>query len=133
MTGWDNYMQKKRVVIVDDDKDFLGELEEVLIMSGYDLVAVNDPMTALGVAAEVKPDVVLLDLKMPKKTGFELASDLGHFFEGSPVPIIAMSAFYKDDFMPLLNFCGIKRCLKKPFNPLDVISEIENALKEKGA
>lgn len=126
-------MQKKRVVIVDDDKDFLGELEEVLIMSGYDLVAVNDPMTALGVAAEVKPDVVLLDLKMPKKTGFELASDLGHFFEGSPVPIIAMSAFYKDDFMPLLNFCGIKRCLKKPFNPLDVISEIENALKEKGA
>jgi len=120
----------KKIMVIDDDKEFLEELGEMLKLSGYDLVAANDADVAIAVAKETNPVVILLDLKMPKKSGFQLASELKYFSELEKVPIIAMSAFYKDDYKPLLNMCGIKRCLTKPFRPLDVIAEIEEALAE---
>jgi len=120
----------KKIMVVDDDKEFLEELGEMLELSGYDLVAANDAGSAIEVAKEAKPVVILLDLKMPKKSGFQLASELKYFAELERIPIIAMSAFYKDDYKPLLNICGIRKCLTKPFRPLDVIAEIEEALAE---
>jgi DNA-binding response OmpR family regulator len=118
----------KKVMIVDDDKEFLEELNETLNLSGYDMVAVNDAGSDVDVAAQTKPDVIILDLKMPKKSGFQLADEIKHLQEIADIPIIAMTGFLKDDYTPLLNVCGIKKCLKKPFNPLDVIAHIEEAL-----
>ncbi|MFA5096650.1 MAG: response regulator [Candidatus Omnitrophota bacterium] len=123
-------MANKRVLIVDDNREFLEELRENLALSGYDLVAVHDPQEVLPAAVRSKPDVVLLDLKMPGKSGFQVADEMRRYFQLQNVPIIAMSAFFKDEYRLLMNMCGIKKCLKKPFNPLDVISEIESALSE---
>ena len=119
---------KRVVMIVDDDKEFLEELRETLELSGYELAAVNDPSEVLEAVKTVKPAVILLDLKMPKKSGFEIADELRRLAEYGNIPIIAMSAFYKDEYAMLIRMCGIKRCLTKPFNPLDVIAEIEKAL-----
>lgn len=118
----------KRVMIIDDDKEFLEELNETLALSGYDMVAVNDALLALDVAKKTKPDVIVLDLKMPGKSGFQVADELKGFSELTNVPIIAMSAFFKDEFSMLMDVCGIKRCIKKPFHPLDIIAQIEKAL-----
>lgn len=122
-------MGNKKVMIVDDDKEFLEELEETLTLSGYDMVAVNDASSALDIAAKTSPDIILIDLKMPKKTGFQLADELRHLSGLKHIPVIAMTGFFKEGYGPLLHICGIKRCLKKPFSPLDVIAEIEEALK----
>jgi len=119
---------KKKIMIVDDEKEFLEELREILEASGYDLIAVNDAGKAVEVARQIKPIVVLLDLKMPKKSGFQLANELRYFSGLERVPIIAMSAFYKQEYHSLMQLCGIRRCLAKPFQPLDVIAEIEGAL-----
>ena len=118
----------KRILVVDDDKEFLEELKETLGLSGYDVVEVNDSVSAVDVARSTKPDLVLLDLKMPGKSGFQLADELRHIAELGNIPVIAMTGFLKDDYIPLINICGIKKCLKKPFNPLDVIAHIETAL-----
>lgn len=123
-------MDKKRVMIVDDDKEYLEELNEMLEMSGYESVAVNDSEKALDVAREIRPDVILLDLKMPKKNGLQLAVDFRRMSELDGVLLIGISAFYKDEYKALLDICGIRRCLKKPFQPLDAITEIEEALME---
>lgn len=121
----------KKVMIVDDNKEFLDELKETLALSGYDLVAVDDPLEAVNKAKETRPAVIIVDLKMPKKSGFELAYELRHCSEIKDVPVIAMSGFFKDEDSHLLKLCGIIRLLKKPFYPLDVISEIEEALSDK--
>lgn len=121
-------MQNKRIMVVDDDKEFLDELKETLMLSGYDLVAVNDSNRALDVAAQEKPDLILVDLKMPNKSGFQLADELKHLQEFTNVPIIAMTAFFKDEYSMLLNICGVRKCLRKPFTPLDVIHHIEEEL-----
>lgn len=124
-------MANRKVMIVDDDREFLQELEEILCHSGYEMFAVNDSILALDAAAKIHPDVILIDLKMPNKTGFQLADELRRLSGLEQIPIIAMTGFFKDGYRPLLNICRIKKCLKKPFNPLDVIAEIENAITER--
>jgi len=120
----------KKILVIDDDKEFLEELKETLALSGYEVVEVNDPILAIDVAMKISPDVVLLDLKMPGKSGFQVADELKHFSSLTNVPIIIMTGYFKDDYLPLLNICGIKKCLKKPFHPLDVIAQIESVLNE---
>ncbi|HTZ11890.1 MAG TPA: response regulator [Candidatus Margulisiibacteriota bacterium] len=122
-------MANHKVMIVDDDKEFLQELKETLALSGYDMIAANDASSALDIAYKEKLDLILLDLKMPQKSGFQLAYELKRLSELGHIPIIAMTGYYKDGYTSLLEMCGIKKCLKKPFNPLDVISEIEEVLK----
>jgi DNA-binding response OmpR family regulator len=120
----------RKVVIINDDRKSLGDLEEILAARGHDSVVVNDALSAVDIVVQRKPDVILLELKMPRKNGFELADEINHVCEGERIPIIAMSAFSRDEFGFLLSLCGIRGYLKKPFNPLDAIWAIENAIEE---
>jgi signal transduction histidine kinase len=124
-------MSEKKIMIIDDDKEFLAELEETLSASGYKSIAVNDSKLALEIALQEKPKVALIDLKMPKKNGFELADEINRAFEAADVSIIAMSAFFNEEFISLMNLCGIKKFIRKPFYPLDLISSIEEIRREK--
>jgi len=126
-------MFNHKVMIVDTNKKFLGDLEETLTFSGYDTIVTQDPYSALAIASREKPQAILLDLKMPGKSGFQLAHELKSSFELQHIPIIAMTEFFKDGYKNLMDMCGIKKCLKKPFNPLDVITEIEAVLEQKSA
>ncbi|MGE5197720.1 MAG: response regulator [Deltaproteobacteria bacterium] len=118
-------MAAKKIMIVDDNREFLEELAETLKMSGYEVVMVAEAAAVLDTAAKIKPDVILLDLKMPGKSGFEVADELKHFSELEQVPIIAMTGFLKDESTALMEMCGIRKCLRKPFNPSELIAEIE--------
>lgn len=121
-----------KIMIVDDNKEFLEELKETLALSGYDVIALNESIDASETAFKTKPDLILLDLKMTGKTGFKVADELKHFTELKHIPIIAMTGHFTDlEYSLLINICGIKKCLVKPFNPLDVIAQIENLLQEK--
>lgn len=129
-------MGNTKVVIIDDDEAFLEGLEKILSASGYDPLVVADPRSAVEIALNRKPDVILLELRMSCKNGFELADDMNRALETQSIPIIAMSEFFKEESFSMmnlcLNLCGIKRYLKKPFHPLEVISAIEDVIKGKG-
>jgi DNA-binding response OmpR family regulator len=124
-------MSMKKIMVVDDDKEFMDELQETLILSGYEVKAVNEASEAFTVASKIKPDLILLDLKMKGMTGFEVVNKLKSFDNTMEIPIIAMSGFFtaeEDD--TLLSFFEIHNYLRKPFNPLDIITKIEAVLKE---
>ena len=124
-------VDKKKIMIVDDDKDFLEELKEVLESAGYDVVGLSESTSVPAAVTSHKPDVIILDLRMPLMSGFEVASTLRTLSDAWHIPIIAMTGFYTvEEKSFLMNFCAIKKCLKKPFNPLDIIKEIEWALGE---
>jgi len=119
-------------MIVEDDKESLEELQEILVSVGYDVKAIDDPASALEAANTTKPDCILLDLKMPKKSGFQVADELKHFSKVGRIPIIAMTAFFTEtEHSLLLKMCGIRKCLRKPLDPIEVIEQIEIALSEK--
>lgn len=121
----------KKIMIVDDNKEFLEELKETLVLSGYDVIELSESSKVLSVARQVHPDLILLDLKMPEKSGLRVAYELKHFSEVSKIPIIAMTGFLNEVHFPFMDVCGIEKCLKKPFHPLDAINQIELSLVEK--
>lgn len=61
----------KRILVVDDDQDFRESIQMVLIEEGHETMAAADGMEAVGVYAEARPDLVLLDYRMPGIDGYE--------------------------------------------------------------
>ncbi|MBF0511679.1 MAG: response regulator transcription factor [Candidatus Omnitrophica bacterium] len=120
--------QNKRILVVDDDKDFLDELGEILTLAGYDMVTVNDSRKVFEVLKKEGAGLILLDLNMPQKNGFQVAFDLSNSQEFKGIPIIAMTGMYKTEIQFLLELCGVHKCLQKPFYPLNIITEIEQML-----
>ncbi len=123
-------MLNTKVAIIDDNQSSLRELKKILIMAGYTPVLVNDVWGAVDTVLNNKPDVILMELRMPHKNGFALADAINRVFGTKRIPIIAMSNIFKDEFKWLMDFCGIKRWIKKPFLPLDVIWAIESVMEE---
>ena len=118
--------KKKRVMVVDDDEEFLEELKETLVSGGYNISIFSNGLSALTMARRIKPDVILLDIKMKGKNGIQVADELKHSSDTAHIPIIAMTGFYTaEEIAALMYICGIETCLIKPFNPLDVITRIE--------
>jgi len=120
-------MAAKRVLIVDDDRDFLGELKDTLQLSGYVVDMVSEAGKVIDFVSHNRPDVILLDMKLGGMTGFELAKRLRCSPDTARIPVIAMSGYFNEDNdCTLFDFFQIKQCLQKPFNPLDIISQIES-------
>jgi len=119
-------MIKKRVMIVSDDLDFLGELKDALSFTGYNTIIVQNNNMMLETAIREKPDVILLDIKTKDKDGIDLLEQLRLFPDTVFVPVIGMVGSSSDgEYSSLIDLYGISACLKKPFTPLDVISHIE--------
>jgi DNA-binding response OmpR family regulator len=124
----------RKVMVVDDDKEFLDEINEMLNLSGYETILLSDSRYAFMEVCKVKPDVILLDLKMDGVNGFELADELRSSPETKFIPVIGITGFYTEkEHQLLMRVCGIKQCLIKPFNPLDVIAAIERGARDNKA
>jgi len=125
-------MPKKKIMVIDDNKEFLEELQELLNLTGYDTVVFSDGTSALKMVSKIKPDVILLDLKLKGKSGFHVASELKRFRKTANIPIIAMTGFYvKEEHAKLMNTVGVKTFLIKPFDSSEAIAKIKAVLKKK--
>jgi len=124
-------MQKKKIMIVDDDKDFLAELKEILNSIGYSIVESSNSLDVLSMAKRINPDIILLDLNMQDRHGIEVAEELKSTAATAHIPIIAMSGFYSEEHLAMLiRLCGIGTYIVKPFKPKDIIVKIEDELKK---
>lgn len=123
-------MTSKKIMIVDDDKKFLEELKEILILNGYYPIAIHDSTTVLDAAKKQRPDLILLDLKMDGMNGFQLADSLKRMQATAHIPIIGTSGIFRiennlEENFFLMDFCHM---FHKPFNPLELIDKIEKLL-----
>jgi len=83
----------KKILIVDDEPDFLELIGDLLKDHGYHVVEAFDGAEGLKRAAEEKPDLVCLDLLMPRKTGIELYRDMKKDPALKTIPVIIVSGF----------------------------------------
>ena len=120
---------KPLIMIVDDNIELLEELENLLKLGGYDVVAISDGAQVFDVALKDKPDLILLDLKMSPKSGFQIADEVRNSLFLKNIPVIAMTGFFteKQHFL-MMKLCGIKTSILKPFRPLNLFTKIEFAL-----
>lgn len=92
----------KRILVVEDDKNIQRLLQEELTDEGYLIDIVSDGKEALGFLGktrEEKPDLIILDLRMPRMDGFETMGNIIKSKHGTPVIIHTAYASYRDDVM----------------------------------
>lgn len=115
-------MKQYKVLLVDDEERILNFLLSKLKISGYEGIAARDGIEALQRVREEEPDLVVLDVLMPKMDGFETLKQLRTV---SSVPVIFLSARSVDaDRIKGLSL-GADDYLPKPFNPDELIARIE--------
>ncbi len=113
---------QRRVLIVDDNRDSAISLSMLLSLSGYDTKTAFDGEEALSVAQRFDPDVVLLDLGLPKLSGFDVCRRLRTTTCGRALVIIAVTGWgMEDDRLRSLD-AGFDALLLKPVDP-DVLRQ----------
>ena len=124
----------KSILIVDDDKRFQELLRIILTKNGYNVHQATDGEEAILKYLEIRPDLVISDISMPKGDGFNVAIIIrSKERDGLRVPILLISAFY-DDHANLENAerCGADAFLPKPFTQKQLIGAVEELLENSG-
>lgn len=120
----------KKILIVEDNKQSSDILKEVLEHEGYNVMIANDGINGLRYAKKEIPDLILLDLLLPKFSGFDICLKLMEDDKTRRIPIIIISTLAEDkSTFDKLKRCDVIRFMKKPYNIDELLSEIKNILK----
>ena len=118
--------QRPRVLIAEDEALIRLDLAEMLVEEGYDVVGeAGDGETAVRLAEEQHPDLIILDIKMPIMDGLEAAERIA---AARIAPIIILTAFSQRDLVERAREAGAMAYLVKPFQKSDLVPAIEIAL-----
>ena len=141
----------KKILIVDDEPDIVTFLGAILEENGYASVSAKDGVEGLEVLYREKPDLVLLDLMMPKKSGISMFQELRKDPEMSHTPVVVVTGvsevtgvdfrnfMYKQplkDEQKFVETTGLTKYtipdgyVEKPIDPDELIKVIKKALKE---
>ncbi len=119
---------KKRVMIVDDDPDALALMERILTDEGFELIKVSNA-TEVGLkAAQLSPDLILLDFLMPEINGFEVAKALRENELTRGTPIMAVTCLTKEQDIERIFACGADEYVAKPFKPDTLVEKVRELI-----
>ncbi|MCZ7575463.1 MAG: response regulator [Ardenticatenaceae bacterium] len=119
-------LARPTLLVVDDDPAILG-LVASLLEDQFDVACASDGWEALVIAAEVQPDVVLLDLMMPGINGLTLTEELRKLPRGRDLPVFVMTAHR--GLQAEAERLGVAGCFLKPFEPDVLITGLASATK----
>ena len=119
-------MERTRVIIADDESLIRIDLREMLTHQGYLVVGeAGDGRSAVNLARELRPDLVIMDIKMPDMDGIEAAQIL----TGERIaPVLLLSAYSQQELIQRARQAGVAGYLVKPFREGDLAPAIEVAL-----
>lgn len=117
-----------RILVVDDDKVIQQLVEVNLELEGYDVAKASDGEEALRVVKEFKPDLVVLDVMMPRMDGREVCRRIKADPASAHIPVIFLSARAQDmDVQSGLDL-GASAYVTKPFDPVDLLDTVQQIL-----
>lgn len=115
----------KRVLVAEDEALIRMDIVETLRDSGYEIVGeAGDGQEAVELATELKPDLVVMDIKMPRMDGITAAKHLAELH----IPVVLLTAFAQKELFEQAAQVGAMAYVVKPFNPNDLLPAIEIAL-----
>ncbi len=115
-----------RVLIVDDEEQFAAALELILRQADFEVDLAADGLSGLRRAFQTKPDVVLVDIMMPRMDGWELCRRLR---DVSEVPIVVISALGREQDIVKALELGADDYLVKPFGPAELLARVRALLR----
>ena len=120
-------MQKK-ILVVDDEKDITETLSFMLKAAGYDVITASDGEEGLKFAEEENPDLIILDVMMPKINGYKIARLLKYDNKYKHIPIIMVTARGQDSDKLIGEETGANEYITKPFEFEEVLKSVRKHL-----
>ncbi len=117
-------MRKKKILIVDDVRETLLALKIRLEYAGYEVFTAADGEAGLKAARDLKPDLILLDVMLPKIDGFSICRLLKFDDEYARIPIIMLTAKGQASDMEIGKQVGADAYMTKPYNAKDLITKV---------
>ena len=119
------------ILIVDDDEDTLFTVSEIVCNLGYKTLTASNGIECLLAIDRTEPDMILLDIMMPKMDGFETIKRIRNDNAISDLPVVAMTAYAMIDDIEIIERNGFDDIITKPVDTSAIALKIENSLKKK--
>ncbi|MEA2477672.1 MAG: hypothetical protein QOF16_308 [Actinomycetota bacterium] len=112
---------RKRILVCDDDPVILRLLQVNLELEGYEVLTAHDGEEAVQVATAEVPDLILLDIMMPRMDGYQAVQEIKSKDETKHIPVVFVSAKAQQSDVDLGKSYGVAAYLTKPFDPTEMI------------
>jgi DNA-binding response OmpR family regulator len=122
-------IQEKKILIVDDEVDVVTSLQFALEKEGYQCLTAYDGKEALDKAKGENPDLIILDIMMPKMNGYKVARLLKFDKKYKHIPIVMLTARTSGKDQELGYETGADRYVTKPFQIDNLVGVVNNFLK----
>lgn len=120
----------KKILVVDDETELLKAISILLKTSGYEVIAAQDGQEGLEKAKSLSPDLIVLDILMPKMDGYEVCRLLKFDEKYKSIPIIMLTAKVQDIDKAMGKKVGADDYITKPFETQDLVDKIKKHLGE---
>ncbi|MFA5085712.1 MAG: response regulator [Candidatus Omnitrophota bacterium] len=120
----------KRILIVDDEVQLVEMVKMRLESAGYEVITAYDGEEGLNMAKKDKPDLIMLDLMLPKMDGYKVCGLLKNDALYSGIPVIMFTARAQEEDLRFGKDLGAEDYLTKPFDPKILFSKIKGLLGE---
>jgi len=120
-------MEKKRILVVEDSPAILEMVKDQLTEAGYEVIPATNGFEALRDLLDIRPDLIITDIMMPKVNGLELCQAMKNRLETRSIPFILFSSMFDDDTLKQGRAVGAKFFIAKPFEMktlLDCVAKI---------
>jgi DNA-binding response OmpR family regulator len=121
-------MTQKKILIADDEPNILISLEFLMKREGYTVVLARDGQEALSVIAGERPDLVLLDVMMPIKTGFDVCHEVRANEALKDTCIVMLTAKGRDTDVAKGLALGANAYMTKPFSTRELVQKVQELL-----
>lgn len=123
-------MNKKRILLVDDEKDMVYAVALQLEANNFEVLQACDGQEGLDKARNEKPDLIILDLMLPKIDGYKVCRMLKFDEKLKQIPIILFTARAQESDRKMGEEVGADAYITKPFEPRVLLGKIKELLKE---
>jgi DNA-binding response OmpR family regulator len=118
----------KKILLVEDEKNIILGVSICLRTAGLQVEVAEDGVEALRKISESKPDLVLLDLVMPKLNGLDVLQSIKENPETRDIPVIILSARAQEEDIQRAMDLGASEYMAKPFKPAELLDVIDSVL-----
>lgn len=119
---------KKKILIIEDDRTMIMIITKILEQYGYQISSVQDGDVALSAIMEQKPDLVMLDINMPKVNGFTVLNCIRGLGgkRGYPCSVVVMTS--QEGLTEIATTYDVAHVMKKPFEPKELLRVVQQVV-----